>query len=229
MDDSHGNDTQHRDNEPPVSEISGSSNPPQAPQARHLEDTAHSGLKKWYKNPIYVVSGCVGLFAFALVGTFAIRPLMQKRAHQTAERAWVRVQDATIVGPLIQHNVPRANILFHNTGRSPALMTKIRLVMTVWTSNRLPDWRMPPKLTTDAESVGAIDPGSTVSQAVSLIAPLTDEQGMYLERKDWFIVTLGVVSYVDIFGHPHETKLCLIWQETSTEHLSPCEKWNDAN
>ena len=104
-----------------------------------------------------------------------------------------------------------------------------RLVMTVWTSNKLPDWEMPPKLTTDAESVGVIGPGSVVSQPLSLMTPLTDEQGMYLERKDWFIVILGVVSYSDIFDNLHETKLCLIWRDTANEHLSPCEKWNEAD
>ena len=49
--------------------------------------------------------------------------------------------------------------------------------MTVWTSHTFPDWEMPLKLTTDAESVGEVDPGAVVSQTVSLIAPLTDVQG----------------------------------------------------
>jgi len=68
-----------------------------------------------------------------------------------------------------------------------------------------------------------------VNQALFLMTPLTDEQGIHLERKDWFIVILGLVSYLDIFGNPHETKLCHIWRDTSNEHLSPCEKWNDAD
>ena len=195
----------------------------------HQEGTAAPARERWYKNPVYVVSGCVACVIFALTAAFAIQSLMLKRTHQTAERAWVRVQDATIVGPLIQHNVPRATIIFQNTGRSPALTTTIRLVMTVWTSNKLPDWEMPPKLTTDAERIGVMDPGSVVSQALSLMTPLTDEQGMHLERKDWFIVILGVVSYSDIFDNPHETKLCLIWRDPSNERLSPCEKWNDAD
>ena len=67
-----------------------------------------------------------------------------------------------------------------------------------------------------------------MSQPLSLMRPLTDEQGMYLERKDWFIVILGLV-YSDIFDYLHETKLCLIWRDTSNERLSPCEKWNDAD
>jgi hypothetical protein len=195
----------------------------------HQADNAHPSRKRWYKNPVYIVSACAACFILALVVAFAIQTLMLKRTHQTTERAWVRVQDATIVGPLIQHNVPRATILFHNTGRSPALKTNIRLVMTVWTSNTLPGWEMPPALTTDAKHVGVIEPGSVVSQTLSLMTPLTDEQGIHLERKDWFIVALGVVSYVDIFGNPHETKLCLIWRDTLSEHLSPCEKWNDAD
>ena len=217
MGDTHGNDTKPE------------SDRPQAPRARQKKDTAHPGWNRWYKNPVYVFSGCVAFLIFVLVVAFAIQSLMLKRTHQATERAWVRVQDATIVGPLIQHNVPRANFPFHNTGRSPALTTKIRLVMTVWTSNKLPDWEMPPKLTTDAERVGDIDPGSVVSQALSLTIPLNEEQGVHLERKDWFIVTLGVVSYVDIFGNPHETKFLLIWRDTRSEHMSPCEKWNDAN
>jgi hypothetical protein len=101
--------------------------------------------------------------------------------------------------------------------------------MTVWPSNKIPEGKMPPILTSEDESVGTIDPGSVASQAISLKTPLSEEQGVHLERKDWFIVTLGVVSYVDIFGNPHETKLCLIWRDTTTERLSPCENWNDAD
>jgi hypothetical protein len=193
------------------------------------QGTAAPARKRWYKNPVYVVSGSVACVIFVLVVGFAIQSLMLKRAHQTAERAWVKVQDATIVGPLVQHNVPKATILFHNTGRSPALTTTLRLVMTVWTSNKLPDWEKPPNLTTDAERIGVIDSGSVVSRPLSLMTPLTDEQGMHLERKDWFIVILGVLSYLDIFDNQHETKLCLIWRDTSNEHLSPCEKWNEAD
>jgi hypothetical protein len=156
-----------------------------------------------------------------------IIPSMLRGASETSERARVTVQGATIVGPLIQHNVPRATILLQNTGRSPALSTRTHLAMIVWTSNKLPD--RPPKLMTHEENVGEIRPGSVVSQSVSLSPPLTDVQGMHLERKDWFIVTLGVVSYRDIFGNPHETRLCLIWRETSRGSLSPCEKWNVAD
>jgi hypothetical protein len=180
------------------------------------------------KNPKYVLSGSIALFAFILIVASIILYVLRS-THQTAERARVTIQKATIVGPLIANNVPRAKILFQNSGRSPALTTKIRLVMTVWTSNKLPDWEMPPILTTDAESVGVIGPGSVVSQGLYLMTPLSEEQGVHLERKDWFIVTLGVVSYFDIFGNPHETKLCLIWRDTTTESLSPCERWNEAN
>ena len=87
---------------------------------------------------------------------------------------------------------------------------------------------MPLKLDTDVHIIGEIDPESVVPQTISLIAPLTDVQGMHLERKDWFIVILGIVSYEDAFGTPHETKLCLTWRDTSAEHLRLCEKWNEA-
>ena len=180
------------------------------------------------KNPRYVLSGSIAIFTFVLLVASIILYLLRS-SHQTTERAWVTVQDATIVGPLIANNVPRAKMIFQNSGRSPALNTTIRLLMTVWTSNKLPEGEMPPILTTDAENIGAIGPGSVVSQALSLKTPLSEEQGVHLERKDWFIVTLGVVSYSDIFGNPHETKICLIWRDTTTERLSPCENWNDAD
>ena len=139
------------------------------------------------------------------------------------------VQEATIIGPLVQHSVPTATVLLRNTGHFPALATRTRLVMTVWTSNAFPDWDMPLELTPDAQIVGEMNPGSVASKTVSLLAPLTDVQGMHLERKDWFIVILGVVSYEDTFGTPHRTNLCLFWQDTTSHHLNACEKWNGAD
>lgn len=176
------------------------------------------------RNPSYLLLGSATLFIFVLAAS--IIQFMPHKPRQIADLARVNVQEATIVGPLVQHNVPTATVLLKNTGRSPALTARARLVMTVWTANTFPDWDMPLKLASDAHSIGEIDSGSAVPQTVSLIAPLTDVQGMHLERKDWFIVILGVVSYADMLGNPHETKLCLIWRETSTQRLTPCDRWN---
>ena len=52
----------------------------------HQENTATPSLKRWYKNPVYIVGGCVACVIFALVVAFAIHSLMLKRAHQMAER-----------------------------------------------------------------------------------------------------------------------------------------------
>ena len=202
--------------------------PPNSLTDQQQEQSVQSSGKGVRNIHRYALAGSIALFAFVLFSV-SIIVSMQGKTHQTADRARVEVQEATIVGPLIQHNVPTATILLKNTGHSPALTTKVRLVMTVWTSNKLPDWDMPLKLTTDAETIREIGAGSVVPQTVSLIAPLTDVQGMHLERKDWLIMILGIVSYIDIFSNPHETKLCLIWRDTSTQHLSRCEKWNEAD
>jgi hypothetical protein len=178
-------------------------------------------LKGFLKKHKYLLAGSV----VVLVVVFNI-VLLRGKPPQSTNLAKMTVQESTIVGPLVQHNVPTATVLLKNTGHSPALTTKARLVMTVWTASTFPDWDMPLKLTADAETIGEIDAGSVVPQTVSLITPLTDVQGMHLERKDWFIVLLGIVSYTDILGNPHETKLCLIWRETSTQHMTPCERWN---
>lgn len=183
-----------------------------------------SRLKGFLKNRRYLLAGSV----VVLVAVSSI-VLPRGKPPQSSDRARVTVQDATIVGPLVQHNIPTATVFFKNTGQSPALTAQARLVMTVWTSNRFPDWDMPLKMTADIENVGEIDQGATLPRTVALITPLTDVQGMHLERKDWFIVILGIVSYVDILGHPHETKLCLIWRDTATQHLSPCERWNESD
>src|SRR5574338_825729 len=181
-----------------------------------------SGLKGFLKNHTYLLAGSV----VVLVVVFSIVLMRGEKQPQSANLAKMTVQESTIIGPLVQHNVPTARVLLKNSGHSPALTTKARLVMTVWTASTFPDWDMPLKLTTDAETIGEIDAGSVVPRTVSLITPLTDVQGMHLERKDWFIVILGIVSYADILGNLHETKLCLIWRETSTQHMTPCEKWN---
>ncbi len=178
-------------------------------------------LKGFLKKHKYLLAGSV--VVLVVVSNIV---LLRGKPPQSTNIAKMTVQESTIVGPLVQHNVPTATVLLKNTGYSPALTTKARLVMTVWTASTFPDWDMPLKLTADAETIGEIDAGTVVSQTVSLITPLTDVQGMHLERKDWFIVLLGIVSYTDILGNPHETKLCLIWRETSTQHMTPCEKWN---
>jgi hypothetical protein len=202
--------------------------PPNSLTDQQQEQSVQSSGKGVRNIHTYALAGSIALFAFVLF-LVSIIISMQGKTHQTADRARLEVHEATIVGPLIQHNVPTATILLKNTGHSSALTTKVRLVMTVWTSNKLPDWDMPLKLTTDAETIREIGGGSIVPQTVSLIAPLTDVQGMHLERKDWLIVILGIVSYIDIFSNPHETKLCLIWRDTSTQHLNRCEKWNEAD
>jgi hypothetical protein len=178
-------------------------------------------LKGFLKKHKYLLAGSV--VVLVVVSNIV---LLRGKPPQSTNLAKMTVQESTIVGPLVQHNVPTATVLLKNTGHSPAMTTKARLVMTVWTASTFPDWDMPLKLTADAETIGEIDAGSVVPQTVSLITPLTDVQGMHLERKDWFIVLLGIVSYTDILGNPHETKLCLIWRETSTQHMTPCERWN---
>lgn len=181
------------------------------------------------ENLRYRLAASIALLAFFLITISIVVSMRGKTTQQPADLARVTVQEATIVGPLVQHNVPTATVLLKNTGHSPALTTKVRLVMTVWTSNKFPDWDMPLQPASDAQSIGTVALGAVVPQTISLITPLTDVQGMHLERKDWFIVILGVVSYADVSGKPHETKLCLIWRDTTTEHLSPCEKWNETN
>ena len=60
----------------------------------HQGNTADPNLNRWYKNPVYVVGGCIAFVIFALVVAFAIQSLMLKRAHQMAERAWVILECA---------------------------------------------------------------------------------------------------------------------------------------
>lgn len=186
-----------------------------------------SNSRGFLKKHRYLLAGFVMAAASALI-LLSIVSRQCERPHP-ADRARVAVQEATIVGLLVQHNIPTATVLLKNIGHSPALTTRARLVMTVWTSNRFPDWDMPLKLAADADNMGDLQPGSTMSKTVSLLAPLTDVQGMHLERKGWLIVILGVVSYTDTFGNPHETKLCLIWRDTSTERADFCEKWNESD
>lgn len=85
----------------------------------HQENTADPSVKRWYENPVYVVGGCVAAVIFALVVAFAIQSLMVRRAHQMAERAWVKVQGATIIGPLIQHNIQERPYSFTIPGALP--------------------------------------------------------------------------------------------------------------
>ncbi len=201
---------------------------PNRPNPGIDSDHRQSNLPSWagfLTDPKFAVKGSIGLLTLVFVGAYVI-PMMLRGTQESSERARVTVQGATIVGPLIQHNVPRTTVLLKNIGRSPALETRTRLELIVWTSSKLPD--RPLKLTVQEERIGELESGSVVSQSVALSPPLTDVQGMHLERKDWLMVTHGVVSYSDIYGNSHETNLCLIWRDTSTDKMSFCEEWNDA-
>jgi len=202
---------------------------PSRPNPGTDPDHKQSNYSSWtglLADPKSVLRGSIVILTIVVLGAYVI-PSMLRGTQESSERARVTVQGATIVGPLIQHNIPRATVLLKNTGRSPTLETRTRLEMIVWTSDMSPD--RPPKLIAQEERVGELEPGSVVSQSVALSPPLTDVQGMHLERKDWFMVTHGVVSYSDIYGNSHETNLCLIWRDTSTGKMSFCEKWNDAD
>lgn len=190
------------------------------------QQSDHPSWTGFLTDPKFAVKGSIGLLTLVFVGAYVI-PMLLRGTQESSERARVTVQGATIVGPLIQHNVPRATVLLKNIGRSPALETRTRLELIVWTSSKLPD--KPPKLTVQEERIGELEPGSVVSRSVALKPPLTDVQGIHLERKDWFMVTHGVVSYSDTYGNFHETNLCLIWRDTSIDNMSFCEEWNDAD
>ena len=181
-----------------------------------------------FRNPRTGFIRSITILALLVIAT-ALFMTMRGNVPEPTGSARITVQHATIVGPLVQHNVPRATVRLKNTGSTTARTVKARLVMTVWTAPTFPDWDMPLQLTHDVQSLGGIEPGAGLSQTVSLVAPLSDVQGMHLERKDWFIVVLGIVSYADTFGDQHETHACFIWRDTKSETMSPCEQWNEGN
>ncbi len=78
---------------------------------------ANPGRKSWYKNPVYVVSGTVACVICTIAVGFVIQSTMEKRAQQTAERAWVKVQDATILGPWFNIMSPKRPSSFTTPGR----------------------------------------------------------------------------------------------------------------
>jgi len=201
--------------EQPPSTIDRQQEPFDQPRSKDARET----LRYW-------LAGSITLVAFSLISALIVVSL-RERTPSTADRARIIVQEATITGPLIQHNVPSATIRFKNAGPSPALKIKGRLVMTVWPSKTFPDWEMPLQLTADIEPIGDINPEASMPRTISLISPLTDVQGMHLERRDWFIVILGVVTYGDARKTSHKTNLCLIWSDPSRNTLNPCEKWNE--
>ena len=74
---------------------------PSKPTSTTDQQQEQSDQPSWkgiLKNPRYVISGSVALFTFVLI-VASIILYMLGSTHQTTERAWVTVQDATIVGP----------------------------------------------------------------------------------------------------------------------------------
>lgn len=154
---------------------------------------------------------------------------VSEQTMKLAERAWVMAKDASIIGPIEVGKTPTVKVTFHNSGRSPALKTKMRHSITVLHMNNVPDLAMPDIKIKGEESITVMGPDSIASSEIALDTPLSKEAVLHLKHKEWVIMTYGLVTYFDTFEAKHETRFCLIWRNIEGGALSPCDKWNDAN
>jgi hypothetical protein len=154
---------------------------------------------------------------------------VEGQSKRMTERAWVTVKDARIIGPIEMNSTPRVNVTYHNSGPTPALRAKVIHNITILKSNKLPDGPMPTVIARDEESVAVFGPGALLSSRTSLVRPLSKDDVIHLNSKEWIIVTFGAVTYVDTFDQEHETRFCLVWRDTTHEALTSCDRWNEAN
>ena len=78
-------------------------------------------------------------------------------------------------------------------------------------------------------SVGVIPPNHTHSALVRFEGPVTRERVEGLKTRKLLLYLFGEVSYKDIFGKPHETQFCGIYNPATDTRFDICEQHNRAN
>jgi hypothetical protein len=154
----------------------------------------------------------------------------KEQSMNMSDRAWIVVKDVRIDGSVEENALPKATVTYENTGRTPALKTRLRHRLAILRSAKLPDGPMPAIRVNDndVESVFTLGPSQLTYSENGLTTPLSKDQVLHLKNKEWSIITFGIISYDDAAGQHHATEFCFVWRDITTRALSSCDRWNDS-
>jgi hypothetical protein len=144
------------------------------------------------------------------------------------QRAWLAVWEFRIL-PADQKGAIRLSLDVVNTGRSPAVHIEMALTRMVLDRPSMLD--EPPHVTPKLQfrSTAPIPPQGkhTMATEESVSALGNDYEGIKSGAK--VLYEFGKIRYLDIFGKPHTTQICLFMAKPEDQLLSNCGSGNEMN
>ena len=145
-------------------------------------------------------------------------------ASRLDHRAWIAIKEITFRNHRQAGQIPGAEIVIVNTGRTPAL--DVSVIKSVRIDTSLPEGGMPHAVLTHP-SVGVLGPGIEFVGTSFLTRPRTELEVTTLQQGVTHLYAYGVITYKDIFDTPHFTEYCVESIPSSPAGEGAiCSKWN---
>jgi hypothetical protein len=180
------------------------------------------GVWNWIKNRSSFTDWCIVVFTGVLAGAAIYQFIImgnQLDEMRQDERAWMAVKE---VGDIFQFGKPiEENILFNNTGKTPAKHVEATFRMEILKRTEGPTFNYSDRSVTVRADGQAVFPNLPIPMGISslIVTPGTESAQQtiltqdFLEKYDrgdlWYSVE-GRVTYDDVFHHEHWTTVCYV-------------------
>lgn len=176
-----------------------------------------------------------GIIAIAAVGAliYSARTFDSNRITSERQlRAWLIISSVSLANPLGPGLPAQVNFVAKNTGQTPALNVRSRIIGERSGEDFGPHGgRCDPatRLLNPYKSALTVGPGETISNPSLGIFSLS--QGCFedLHRGVAEFIVRGSLTYADIFGSQHVTNFCYQYEGATSRTITACQGNNDLN
>jgi hypothetical protein len=181
-------------------------------------------LQHWRDNPLDLIVVFATLVLVVLTG---LQWRAQKESTRLSTRAWLTPKSFDFLNTLAEGQVPSAQIVFHNSGGSPAINVRFRWRVGFVGNNIQLGSEMPLAEASENQSVGVIGATAEYRAATTFTRPVAAQDIADIRGRQGRWMAFGRVTYDDIFSQSHYTEYCIEF-EPSDGTARLCSQWNRA-
>jgi hypothetical protein len=150
-----------------------------------------------------------------------------KRTREIENAAYLFATHAILESPVESGKYPVTNLEFENTGRTPALHTRINALSAFFEKRSMvEEGELPPAtIPLPYPSEGVFPPGGKVPGKVSP-PNLSKDNLIEASQAGFTLYVWGTIDYEDIFGKPHRTEFCFANQSNDVTTFTVCSRHN---
>jgi len=149
--------------------------------------------------------------------------ILTERALRIGSRAYFFVYEATLESGISSGQYPLPNVVFKNSGKTPAFKHRVRLEQDFFGGEALEKARkgiMPDMRPMSGKGLGIVGPGSyTHIRPERQRWKRPEDEELAIKGEIEFYVW-GLICYSDIFGEEHSSKFSLFAKNPNTTNLS---------